>query len=163
MSVYSNLKDEFNSTPTKEFMLCEINLNYRTYNIQTPFRIGTSQDAEEVLRKTFDPNTIEMREEIKVIFLNRGNQVLGVTTLSQGGVSGTVCDVKLLMATALKSLASGIIIAHNHPSGNLKPSEADNQITEQIKHVGKFFDIVLLDQLILSKNGYYSYADSMNL
>ena len=160
MSVYSNLKDEFNSTPTKEVMLCEINLHYRTHNIQTPFRITSSLNAEEVLRKAFDPETIEMREEFKVIYLNRGNQVLGVTTLSQGGVAGTVCDIKLLMATALKSLASGIIIAHNHPSGNLEPSKADDNITEQIKRAVAFFEITLLDHLILTKSDYFSYSDS---
>jgi DNA repair protein RadC len=80
--------------------------------------------------------------------------------LSQGGVSGTVTDVRIVMKKAVELLASGIILCHNHPSGNLNPSEADSKITRKIKEAGSFMDIQLLDHLIISDKDYYSFADN---
>ena len=80
--------------------------------------------------------------------------------LSQGGVSGTVTDVRIAMKKAVECLASGIILCHNHPSGNLNPSEADTKITQKIKEAGAFMDIQLLDHLIISEKDYYSFADN---
>jgi len=93
--------------------------------------------------------------------MNRSNSILGLLPISRGGISGTVTDVRVIMQGALKSNASGILLAHNHPSGNITPSESDNKITQKIKEAGIIMDIQLLDHLILSTEGnYYSYADN---
>ncbi len=99
-------------------------------------------------------------EEFWILFLNRANRVIERMKLSQGGLSGTVTDVRLIMKKALECLASGIILCHNHPSGNLKPSEADIKITHKIKEAGDLMDIQLLDHLIISEKDYYSFADN---
>jgi DNA repair protein RadC len=93
------------------------------------------------------------------MFTNRANKVLGIFELSTGGVSGTVADPKLIFAAALKVAASGLILSHNHPSGNLQPSQADIDLTRKIKEAGKLLEIQLLDHIILTTEGYYSFAD----
>ena len=108
-------------------------------------------------------NTIELQEEFKVLLLNRGNKVLGVYPLSKGGVSSTIVDLKLLFSVALKTNASGVILSHNHPSGNLNPSNVDENLTIKIKQASEFLDIKLLDHLIITKDGYYSFADNSKL
>jgi DNA repair protein RadC len=93
--------------------------------------------------------------------MNRSNSVLGIMAVSKGGLSGTVTDVRLIFQGAIKANASGIIVCHNHPSGNLKPSESDTKITRKIKEAGNLMDIQLLDHLILTMDGsYYSFADN---
>ena len=88
-------------------------------------------------------------EEFWILFLNRSNKVINRMKLSQGGVSGTVTDVRMVMKKAIECLASGIIVCHNHPSGNLNPSESDSKITQKIKDAGNLMDIQLLDHLII--------------
>lgn len=102
-------------------------------------------------------------EEFWVLFLNRSNKVINRMKLSQGGVSGTVTDVRLIMKKAVEYLASGIIVCHNHPSGNLNPSESDTNITRKIKDSGNIMDIQLLDHLIITDKDYYSFADNGSL
>lgn len=99
-------------------------------------------------------------EEFWILFLNRSNKVISRMKLSQGGISGTVTDVRMVMKKAIEYLASGIIVCHNHPSGNLNPSESDTRITQKIKEAGVIMDIQLLDHLIISENEYYSFADN---
>jgi DNA repair protein RadC len=99
-------------------------------------------------------------EEFWILFLNRSNKVINRMKLSQGGISGTVTDVRLVMKKAIENLASGIIVCHNHPSGNLNPSESDTRITQKIKEAGNIMDIQLLDHLIISEKEYYSFADN---
>ncbi len=99
-------------------------------------------------------------EEFWILFLNRSNKVINMMKLSQGGVSGTVTDVRMVMKKAIEYLASGIIVCHNHPSGNLNPSESDTKITQKIKEAGNLMDIQLLDHLIISDKDYYSFADN---
>jgi DNA repair protein RadC len=99
-------------------------------------------------------------EEFWILFLNRSNKVINRMKLSQGGVSGTVTDVRLVMKKAIEYLASGIIVCHNHPSGNLNPSESDTRITQKIKEAGNIMDIQLLDHLIVTEKEYYSFADN---
>jgi DNA repair protein RadC len=95
-----------------------------------------------------------------VMYLNRANHVIGVYKLSLGGITGTIADPRLILATALKVAASSIILAHNHPSSNLKPSKADELLTNKIKQGALFMDIQVSDHLILSSSeGYYSFAD----
>ena len=99
-------------------------------------------------------------EEFWILFLNRSNKVINRMKLSQGGISGTVTDVRMIMKKAIEYLASGIIVCHNHPSGNLTPSESDSKITQKIREAGAFMDIQLLDHLIVSDKEYYSFADN---
>ena len=99
-------------------------------------------------------------EEFWILFLNRSNKVIDRMRLSQGGISGTVTDVRMVMKKAIEYLASGIIVCHNHPSGNLNPSESDTKITKKIKEAGRLMDIQLLDHLIISEKDYYSFADN---
>lgn len=118
-----------------------------------------SKDACHILRQVWDENKIEMQEEFKVLFLNRNNRVLGVYETSAGGISGTVADPRLILAAAIKSLCVSIILCHNHPSGNLKPSRADEELTTKIAEAAKYHDIKVLDHIIISSEGYYSFAD----
>ncbi len=98
-------------------------------------------------------------EEFWVILLNRANRMIRKKRISEGGVSGTVADPKIIFKLAVDELASGIIVAHNHPSGNLKPSESDINLTRKIKEAGKVLEITLLDHLIVAHDRYFSFAD----
>ncbi len=99
-------------------------------------------------------------EEFWILFLNRANRITGRMKVSQGGVSGTVTDVRIIMKKAIEMLASGLVICHNHPSGNNSPSESDIRITQKIKEAGALMDIQLLDHLIIAGRDYYSFADN---
>lgn len=100
------------------------------------------------------------REVFHVLFLNRNNELLAEETMFMGGVASTIIDPKLVFRGALQHLASAIIVAHNHPSGSLRPSNADREITRKLSKAGQLFDIMLLDHLIISHRGYYSFADA---
>jgi DNA repair protein RadC len=120
-------------------------------------QIKCSKDVADI----FQPILSDLvHEEFWVLFLNRSNKVIGRMKLSQGGISGTVTDVRIVMKKAIEYLASGIIVCHNHPSGNLNPSESDTKITQKIKEAGSLMDIQLLDHLIISDKDYYSFADN---
>lgn len=139
----------------------EIKVSYKG-GIKSAFwtKINHSQDAANLLFENWDKDTIEVYESFKILLLNNSNKVKGVHQISQGGITGTLVDIRLLFATILKSLSVAIILAHNHPSGKLKPSSADIDITNKIKRAGKFLDILVLDHLIVSPNGgYYSFKD----
>lgn len=123
-------------------------------------KVTTSRDAYQLLKQNWDENKIEFVEQFKVLFLNRANRVLGIFELSTGGLTGTVADPKLVFAAALKMNACNIILCHNHPSGNVKPSTADEQLTQKIKEAGKYLDLPVIDHIILSgEESYYSFAD----
>lgn len=94
-----------------------------------------------------------------MLFLNKANKVLGVCDVSRGGISGTVADPRIIFAASLKANACSIVISHNHPSGNIKPSRQDQELTEKIKHGGQFLDIKLLDHVIVTNESYFSFAD----
>jgi DNA repair protein RadC len=120
-------------------------------------QIKCSKDVADI----FYPILSDLQhEEFWVLFLNRSNKVVGRMKLSQGGISGTVTDVRIVMKKAIEFLASGIIVCHNHPSGNMMPSESDTRITQKIKEAGNLMDISLLDHLIISGKDYYSFADN---
>lgn len=132
------------------------------YNRSTKIFLGNvtnSKDTSDFLKKVFDRRTLQVQESFVVIYLNRANQILGYYKLSLGGIAGTVADPRIIFATALASASSGIILAHNHPSGNLTASQADIDLTRKIKEGGKLLEIQLLDHLIVTKAGYYSFAD----
>ena len=122
-------------------------------------KITHSRDAYVIFRDNWDENKLELVEEFKVMLLNRSHKVLGICSLTLGNVSGTIADPKLVFVTALKSNASYVIIAHNHPSSSLKPSRTDEELTRKMKEAGKFLDLPLLDHLIITDESYYSFAD----
>ena len=127
-------------------------------------RITNSELAFQYVSDTFNHETIACQEQFNVLFINHAHLPLGYYKASVGSNTATVVDIKLLMGLAIKSLSSGIIIAHNHPSGNLQPSENDIQLTKKIKDACALFDINLLDHLILSPcGGKYSFADNSKL
>ena len=122
-------------------------------------KINHSQDVYEFLKKLFDKETIQLQESFIVVYLNRANQILGYYKHSIGGIAGTVADPRLILATALASASSGLILSRNHPSGNLTASQADIELTPKIREAGKLLDIQLLDHSIVTKSGYYQFAD----
>lgn len=139
--------------------ISEISVSYSSSK-NDKLKISNSKQSYDVLRACWSDVIIELQEEFKVLMLNHSNHILGIYPLSKGGVSGTIVDAKLVFSVALKCNASNIIIAHNHPSGNLKASEADKNITAKLKKAGEYLDIVLLDHLIITKNDFFSFADN---
>ncbi|MFD2941804.1 JAB domain-containing protein [Flavobacterium notoginsengisoli] len=140
--------------------VCEIDLVYKT-KVKSSERphITSSRCAYHLIRDCWDPGKIEFLEQFKVLLLNQSNRVLGIYQASSGGITGTVVDIRLLFAAALKAGAVGLIIAHNHPSGTLIPSNPDKQITRKIAQAGELLDIKLLDHIIITSESYYSFAD----
>jgi DNA repair protein RadC len=119
-------------------------------------QISCSQDAYNNLK----PELLDLQhEEFWIILLNRSNKIIKKQRISEGGVSGTVADSKIIFKIAIEQLASGIILAHNHPSGNLKPSIADRNLTQELKNAGTILAIPVLDHIIFTDNGYFSFAD----
>lgn len=121
--------------------------------------IRSSQDAYVIFLEHWNANTIELLEEFKLLLVNRAHRVLGILSLSTGGTCMAVVDAKLVFVAALKGLASGVILCHNHPSQNLKPSEHDRKMTEQLSEAGKLLGIKVLDHLVISPHAYYSFSD----
>lgn len=138
--------------------ISEIKVSYspKVKNIDRT-KISSSQQVYNLVLSDWDE--INIRETMKVLFLNRANKVIGIYELSKGGITGTVVDIRLLFAAVLKSLSCSVILIHNHPSGNLKPSEADIRITNKIKEAGKLLDIQILDHLIITEDEYFSLSD----
>ena len=124
-------------------------------------KITGSKDAAELFRLFIDEDTIECYEQSVVLYLNRANNTIGWFKVSQGGLAGTVIDVRLIFATGLGMLSTSMILCHNHPSGNLNPSEQDAKITRQVKEAGKILDMPILDHIIIAPNtkDYFSFAD----
>lgn len=119
-------------------------------------QIRSSKDAYDVIA----PMLIDLPlEEFWILLLNRANRVIGKSCVSTGGVSGTVVDSKVLFQSAVKALASSVILFHNHPSGNFQPSQADIDLTKKLQEAGNALDVAVLDHLIVSEAGYYSFAD----
>jgi DNA repair protein RadC len=137
----------------------EIEISYKpVIKPSEMLKVTCSKDAERILRSIWGSD-INYRESFYALYLNRANKVLGYQLISLGGISGTVVDVRCIYQVALKTLSSGVLIAHNHPSGNNEPSDADIKITKKLKDAGKLLDITLLDHLILLPEGYTSMAD----
>lgn len=140
-----------------------LNINYSDKVKKSELhKITSSKDCVGILRPLFD-SSINWREEMVMLCLNRANKVIAYYRVSVGGTTGTVCDPKIIFSVALNCLANSIILCHNHPSGNLQPSLADNQITQKIKDAGKLLEITLLDHIIITDESFYSYADEGKL
>ena len=122
--------------------------------------INSSQDAFTALSAFFNEDTLQLQEQFVILYLNRTNRVIGGYRLSQGGITGTVADIRLILSVALKAVATGVILGHNHPSGNLQPSRQDIELTGKIKQAAELMDIKVLDHLIISSEGnFLSIAD----
>lgn len=121
--------------------------------------INSSADTYHIFQLLWEEGKMDLVEQFKVLFLNRANRVLCVYNVSSGGITGTVADPRLIFTAALRVHAVALILAHNHPSGALVPSRADEELTTKIKGAGTFLDIKVLDHLILSSDGFYSFAD----
>ncbi len=140
----------------------EIKISYKQGLTSSKWqKINSSKSAAQLLFENWDKDTIGIQESFKVVLLNNSNKVKGVYQLSQGGITATLIDLRILFAVVLKSLSVAIILTHNHPSGKLEPSDADKSLTNKIKKASNLFDIKVLDHLILAPNGnYYSFADN---
>lgn len=141
--------------------IAEIELSYKPTNIEA-MHIRCSQDAYKCLIEFFPKQTLHLREQFNVAFLNRHNKVIGVLQHSIGGITSTSSDGRLIFATALKCAASGMILAHNHPSGNLKASKLDIDFTRRMYNIGELLEIKVIDHIIIgdANGGYYSFADN---
>ena len=141
-------------------VVSEISLKYRPrMRHAEAMQISSSSQAHDAFQAVWDFDTISLKESFKVAFLNRSNRLLGIIHLSEGGISETVVDIRHLIAVALKSNSSSILLAHNHPSGSLKPSVADKVLTKKIIGASHYFDIKTLDHLILTSESYFSMGD----
>lgn len=155
----------FDRTP----MLAELKVSYRRSrnrrvtretNKQTLYEIRDSKSCETYLRKIWNQDTIELREEFIVLCLNNAHEVLGWINVASGGLSATTVDPRIIFGVALLTVSAAIVVAHNHPSGTVNPSPQDTVITRQLRAAGKMLGITLLDHLIVSRDSYYSFADS---
>jgi DNA repair protein RadC len=149
---------------TETPVMAEVELSYRSkVKASDRPKITSSQITYGLLKTIYNPGKVEHVESFYALFLNRANNVLGWILLSSGGTCGTVVDPKTLFQAALKTNAHGIILSHNHPSGNLIPSEQDDAVTRKIKDGARILDMKLLDHIIYTEEGYYSYSEEDKL
>ena len=146
-------------TKSTRLGVSEIEVIYKPAIGRKPI-ISSSYDAYVEIKEFYNPNTIALQEEFVCMFLNRCNRVLGVYPLSLGGITGSVADIRIILGIALKIAATGLIVSHNHPSGNLSPSKADKDLTGKIKECCTMMELKLLDHIVISPEGsFYSFAD----
>ena len=140
--------------------ISEVKLTYKT-KVKPSERpkVLDSKTSYQILLRAFDTETIELCESMKLLLLNRADKVSGIMDVSNGGISGTITDVRMIMQCAILTGASGIILCHNHPSGNLEPSAEDSAATYRIKKAYEVMNIQLLDHIIVTPESYFSFAD----
>ena len=145
----------------EKYQVQEIQVSYTGKIPTQQWQIKSSQDAANILQSVWNQNTIALQESFAVLLLNNSNHVKGIYKLSTGGVSATLVDIRLLFAVALKSVTTALVLAHNHPTGRMDPSNLDKELTKKIVEAATYFDIKVLDHIILSPfDEYYSFADS---
>lgn len=154
-----------NMNKLDELLASEIEIFYKSkIPASARVQIKHSADAFKVFYDHWNKETIEHHEEFKILLLNNKNAVLGIADISKGGLNGTIVDPRIVLQTALKAHASGMILAHNHPSSNPVPSESDVAITKKLAEAGKVMDIQVLDHIILCGDGsYYSLMDECRM
>jgi DNA repair protein RadC len=142
-------------------LVAEIEVSYRPAISDKPV-IKSCLDAYQVIKSFIPESSISLKEHMVVLYLNQAQRVIGAYKVSEGGLTSTVADLRLIFSIALKSVATGFIVGHNHPSGNLNPSEQDKTVTVKLKEAGRLLDIKLLDHLIIAPGdgGYFSFADN---
>ena len=147
-------------TMTTDFMGAEVQLSYRnTVPYKKRTQITNAKEAYKVLLKIHNDDTIDYTASFRVIYLNQSNHVLGCRTISEGGLTSTQSDVRTILQGALLTNAVAIILAHNHPSGNVKPRTEDINTTAKITKAAKLLDISVLDHIIYTRENCYSFAD----
>ena len=143
-----------------DYRVAEVELSYRNRVAKSKRKqILDSTTAYRVLRENFSDDTIDYKETFKVLYLNQACQVLGCSTISEGGITQTMADVRLILQGALLTNAVAMILAHNHPSGSTRPSREDDALTRKITEASKLLDIRVTDHIILSSEDFYSYND----
>jgi DNA repair protein RadC len=146
------------------YQVAEVQISYNPkFKAQDRPKINQSEQAYNIFIQQWDKGKLQLLEQCKVILLIRNNRVLGLAHVSQGGVTGTVLDPRVIFSIALKANATSIVLAHNHPSGNLNPSPEDIAITKKIVASGRMLEIIVADHLIITANGYYSLADNSQM
>lgn len=142
------------------FSVSEVELVYRNKVPSSDrIKITDSWSAYDVFLSAWDLNKMDLLEQSYILLLDQAHHCIGISNISTGGVSACIVDPKIVFATALKARASSIVLAHNHPSGNLKPSQADINLTQKLRQAGDLLDIKFNDHLILTPLKYYSFAD----
>ena len=139
--------------------LPKISLKYSPGNFER-IKVSSSIQVANYIRQLFDPDTIELVESVFVLMFNRNMETIAYYPHSTGSTTGSLVDRKLILIAALKCGAQGIIFVHNYPSGNIKPSGNDIQISEQLETACKAIDLQLIDSIIITKNSYYSLKDN---
>ena len=148
------------SVTAKGYKIPQIKLSYvADVKVEKP-NIMDSVSVARVFREVYDDDEIDYRESFKVAYLNRANKVVGVHTISSGGTAASVVDLKMIFSGALLANATSIILCHNHPSGSLRPSPQDNTITKKIIEGGKILEVRVLDHVIITRTGHFSYMDN---
>jgi DNA repair protein RadC len=122
-------------------------------------KISSSKDAEQFIRQ-FYGDDLQVYESFFLLLLNQANETVGYAKISQGGIAGTVVDVKIIAKYVVDTLSQAVVLAHNHPSGNIRPSQADENITTRIKATLNLFDCKVLDHIILTADNYFSFQDN---
>ena len=150
-------KIEYNTKKTTNESFQEIELFVKKTGPKGP-QITSSDKAAKFLKDNW-AGCLNYRESFYALYLNQANEIIGKYLISQGGISATVVDCRLVFAGALKIGASALIVSHNHPSGNLKPSEADKNLTKKLVLGGKYMDIAVLDHIIVTDESYTSFSD----
>jgi DNA repair protein RadC len=145
----------------KEFRVKEIDITFREERLIFS-SIRSSEEAYNFVKEII-ADGLEIQEHFVVLYLNHANKLIGYYKHTKGTINSTQVDVELIVAAGLKILAKAVILSHNHPSGNTMPSDADKKITRKIKDGFKYFDVAVLDHIIVTKNGYYSFADQGEL
>lgn len=145
------------------YNVTEVEISYRNkVKAKDRPKVKTSADAYEILKQAWDMNKIDLQEEFKILMLDRAGHCLGLASIAAGSMSACIVDPKLIFVTALKAKSSSIILAHNHPSGNLQASEEDERLTTRLSEAGNLLEINILDHLIMTSDGYSSMADEGN-
>lgn len=140
--------------------VAEVEVSYRPkFKPSERPKVTSSLEVYNIFLNRWNKDKIEFQEEFKIMLLNRNNKVLGIADISVGGLNGTVADPKIIFSIALKANASYVVLAHNHPSGNLRTSEADIRLTKKLVQVGLLLELPVYDHLIITNDGYYSFAD----
>lgn len=143
------------------YNVAEIEIHYRSsINPLDKVFLGQSDQVNELLRETWDNNKITLLEQFKILLMDVSGHCFGISDIATGGKNNCIVDPRIIFSTALKSNASNIILAHNHPSGNLTPSDADIMITNRLVEAGKLLEITVFDHLIITDKNYYSFADN---
>ena len=146
-----------------DYIVSEIQLKYKPQPLRET--INGAKDIHQLLiKRVYDEETIGYRETFKVLLLNNSNKIIGYTTISEGGLTSTIVDIRMILQTALVSNATSIILTHNHPSGNPRPSGHDDNLTKRIKSACELMDICLLDHIIVTPyDSFYSYCNEGRL